>query len=253
MQTTSTNRAVIAKGGSLSMSATVSPLTSPPSSLSTTCPGRKESLASLRPGHGRPETEVTLRSDAQTQVDVEAEKLLFSRLERTLDRVEVAFDIRSPIPSTYRPVWIASTLLPACCVFELLSPHGQALASGGGDETIRLWNPATGQVRATLEGHTDAVYSVSYSPDGQTLASGSFDTLRLWDVASGQEITQLEGHTHGVSSVAYSPDGLGQLRLGQDDSVVGCGHWPGNSPAQRPWRCRLVGGVLHGWSDPGQW
>jgi WD40 repeat protein len=64
------------------------------------------------------------------------------------------------------------------------SPDGSTLASGGDALTIKLWDVATGKERATLQGHTQAVYCAAYSPDGKTLASGSQDrTIKLWDVA----------------------------------------------------------------------
>ena len=55
------------------------------------------------------------------------------------------------------------------------SPDGRALASGGSDKTVRLWDVATGEQVRTLEGHTRRVESVAFSPDGRTLASGSFE------------------------------------------------------------------------------
>jgi WD40 repeat protein len=50
---------------------------------------------------------------------------------------------------------------------------------------------------------------VAFSPDGKTLASGSYDfTVRLWDVATHQHIgSPLTGHTLAVTSVAFSPNG----------------------------------------------
>ncbi|PVH67833.1 hypothetical protein DL98DRAFT_636703 [Cadophora sp. DSE1049] len=60
-----------------------------------------------------------------------------------------------------------------------------------------------------LEGHTDVVTSVAFSPDGRQIVSGSEDTtIRRWDAATGQQLLPaLEGHTGWVSSVAFSPNG----------------------------------------------
>jgi WD40 repeat protein len=61
---------------------------------------------------------------------------------------------------------------------------------------VRLWRVADGRLLRTLEGHTGSVQSVAFSPDGQTLASGSWDnTVRLWRVADGRLLRTLEGHT----------------------------------------------------------
>jgi WD40 repeat protein len=66
------------------------------------------------------------------------------------------------------------------------------------------WDPCL----QTLEGHVDQVWAVAFSPDGQTLASGSWDgTVRLWDATTGAWKQTLEGHVDQLWAVAFSPDG----------------------------------------------
>jgi WD40 repeat protein len=72
----------------------------------------------------------------------------------------------------------------------------------------------------TLTGHSDSVWSVAYSPDGQTLASGSWDkTIKLWNVKTGNLLQTLTGHSDQVRSVAYSPDGQ-TLASGSSDKTI---------------------------------
>ena len=102
------------------------------------------------------------------------------------------------------------------------SRDGKTLASGSADDTVRLWDVATGrQIGKPLTGHLGPVWSVAFSPDGKTLASGSADdTVRLWDVATGRQIGKpLTGHLGPVRSVAFSPDGR-TLASGSLDRTV---------------------------------
>ncbi len=105
------------------------------------------------------------------------------------------------------------------------SPDGTLLASGSGDQTVKLWDVATGHNIATLGKHGGWVHSVAFSPDGTTLASGSstFITgegiVKLWDVATGRNIATLEDHARGVNSLDFSPDGS-ILATGSGDGTV---------------------------------
>jgi WD40 repeat protein len=88
------------------------------------------------------------------------------------------------------------------------SPDGSQALSGSVDNTIKLWDTASGRLIRTFAGHTRIVNSVTFSPDGTRIISGSFDnTIKLWDTAAGSEIRTFTGHTGNVNSVAFSPDG----------------------------------------------
>ncbi len=111
------------------------------------------------------------------------------------------------------------------------SPDGTRIVSGSADNTVRLWDAATGQpIGQPMTGHTGAVSSVAFSPDGTRIVSGSGDkTVRVWDADTGQPIGEpLTGHTDTVTSVAFSPDGtadrLRQFR--QHRAGVGRRHRP---------------------------
>ena len=83
-----------------------------------------------------------------------------------------------------------------------------------------MWDVSTERRIATL-GHEAVVsYTVSFSPDGKTLAVGTWvDTIELWDVATERRTATLEGHRSWVNAVSFSPDGT-LLASGSGDGTV---------------------------------
>lgn len=94
--------------------------------------------------------------------------------------------------------------IPARCV--VFSPDGKTFVSSSSDG-IRVWEAQTRKLLKMIEGYSDSVSSVVYSPDGNTIASGNLNhNIHLWDANTGRIIKTLTGHTDIITSVVYSPD-----------------------------------------------
>jgi hypothetical protein len=82
-----------------------------------------------------------------------------------------------------------------------LSIDGRWALSGSEDQTMRLWEVASGQCLHTFTGHTDSVTSVSLSADGRFALSGSRDkTVRLWELDWELEARELTDWDEGARS-----------------------------------------------------
>ncbi|MCL2265325.1 MAG: hypothetical protein FWC22_04705, partial [Treponema sp.] len=69
------------------------------------------------------------------------------------------------------------------------SPDGRQIISGSSDNTVKLWETATGRETRIFSGHKEWVITVAMSPDGRQILSGSRDTsINQWNVSSGNII-----------------------------------------------------------------
>jgi WD40 repeat protein len=85
---------------------------------------------------------------------------------------------------------------------------------------VKVWDAHTGKELLSLEGHTNMVVSVAFSPGGTRLASASGDrTVKVWDARTGKELFTLKGHTNWLGSVAFSPDGQRLVSASGDKTV----------------------------------
>jgi WD40 repeat protein len=89
-----------------------------------------------------------------------------------------------------------------------LSAEGRLVVSGGFDGTVRVWDPASGQLPTVLDAQRGGVWSVALRQDGAWVASSGYDgTVQVWDIASGRLVQTLKGHRGGIWGVALSADG----------------------------------------------
>lgn len=120
-------------------------------------------------------------------------------------------------------------------VAAALSPDGtRALAAGGTDTAVLLWDVAQGKLVHRLEGHESWLKSVAFSPDGSRAVTGGGGSwqivngrrpggddfsVRVWNLDTKKELQAFRGHTLPVTGVAFTPDGKRVVSCSRDSSV----------------------------------
>lgn len=126
---------------------------------------------------------------------------------------------------------------------------------------VLVFNPRTGQQVHVLRGHTEPIHHITFSPDGEHLASANFHghrrhghgyghgygyvglparaIIKIWSVKSGGELLNLEGHDCAVNCLAFSPDG-GRLASASDDGTVKIWNVRALPPATLPSRKKVA-------------
>jgi len=102
------------------------------------------------------------------------------------------------------------------------SPDGTQVATVSTDQTLRLWNPETGQLESTFHDHSEAVTAVDYgmSKGKLRIVTGSKDTtVRLWDPRDGRVLRVFAGHEDSVRDVQLAKDGNRLMSAAADGTV----------------------------------
>ena len=148
-------------------------------------------------------------------VETSAHKETLTAHTRGISNVRFSSDGRTFVSSSSNEdkviLWDVGTWQPKAAVDTdincfALSPDNSTLATGNWRGELYLWDVASGTLKAEFMGHLSYISSVTFSPDGKTLASGGADKLYLWDIASGARKVSITGHTDVIYSIAFSPD-----------------------------------------------
>ena len=99
------------------------------------------------------------------------------------------------------------------------SPDGNSLASGAGDQTVKIWSVSEKTELRTFRGHTDWISGLAFAPDGRTVISVGVDrSVRVWDTRTSESPTP-PGHWRAINALSITADSQ-LLVTGSDDRSV---------------------------------
>lgn len=109
------------------------------------------------------------------------------------------------------------------------SPDGLTTTTASLDKTAKIWNATTGNLIATLKGHTDRLEFVTYSPKGKYVFTSTGKTwpyeqagpveARVWNAQTGEQVAELDGHTDTITRAEFSRDETRVITASDDHTV----------------------------------
>ncbi|KAG8724599.1 hypothetical protein FRC09_016742 [Ceratobasidium sp. 395] len=124
------------------------------------------------------------------------------------------------------------------------SHDGEHICAGSHDNYVYILSRRTGQIIASLPGHTYGVRSVVYSPDGAYIASLSWHgdgAIRIWNVYSSYTLERLlSGNPEAVNSISFSPDGAHVASLSSCRNIIRVWDVRTGEPVGEPLKCQSL-------------
>jgi RNA polymerase sigma factor (sigma-70 family) len=172
-------------------------------------PGALARLGTVRLRHGGAVTGVVFTPDGKAAISVSQDA------RAHLWDVGTGQELRC-----YFPKW-AEEFHSLMAQAVALTPDGRtlAVAYGNSDESIQLFDFATGRELLRLKGHKGSVYAVAFLPGGRLVSAALDDTIRVWDTATGKELRRLEAGHQPLRHLAMAANGKIMASSGDDDVI----------------------------------
>ncbi|KAH7334084.1 hypothetical protein B0J17DRAFT_771150 [Rhizoctonia solani] len=191
----------------------------------------RQLLHSPLKGHNEPVLSVGVSADSSHIFSVSMDRMIYvwhshsGKLEYKIGPIETDGDYEIH----YQLAW------PAAYIF-----HRRLMVCGSKSGRIYVWEES--KLLYSRTGHNSPIFSIAFSPDGQSFVSGSEDgEVMIWDTASGNRLFDpCKGHSEAVLSIAFSPDGT-RFASGSFDCTIHV--WSMNTGSQ-------VGDALQGHTRP---
>ena len=101
-----------------------------------------------------------------------------------------------------------------CAIWE---PYGTRVATGGMDNSVKIWQGTNGQCLFTLSSHTAPIMQVRWSVSGRLYSGGRDRVVKVWDPITGRHLTDLKGHGHWINTISLNSDAIVRTRQSKDE------------------------------------